>query len=247
MTDIILKDILDILQQKYYAIVIVDQNIKESISACKVQDQLQVQNNNGKSNVTTNEQDVLQEMCDQVSSQVTEKTVIDAIDDEEDDIVECPFCNKSAMSGVIQCEECWMWLHYECAGINEDKVSRITNSSQFICICCNDQKLYEETVVNDDIHPAPPQEVMLYNSNTPHISNTRVKENLTPLRADDKVDKDELYSSNKVKQSNSGLGKVGHIDTSCKVQANSDSGSCPKQTGVNKNKSTKANVSLKRK
>ena len=140
MTDIILKDILDILQQKYYAIVIVDQNIKESISACKVQDQLQVQNNNGKSNVTTNEQDVLQEMCDQDSSQVTEKTVIDAIDDEEDDIVECPVCNKSAMSGVIQCEECWMWLHNECARINEDKVSRITNSSPFICISCNDQK-----------------------------------------------------------------------------------------------------------
>ena len=50
-----------------------------------------------------------------------------------------------------------------------------------------------------------------------------------------------------MKQSKPGLGKVGHIDTSCKIQANSDSGSCPKQTGVNKNKSTKANVSLKRK
>ena len=53
MADIILKDILDILQQKYNDIVLVDQNIKESISACKVQDQLQVQNNNGNSNVIT--------------------------------------------------------------------------------------------------------------------------------------------------------------------------------------------------
>ena len=85
-----------------------------------------------------NGQDVLQEICDQDSSQVTEKTVIDEIDDEDDDIVKCPVCDKSAMSGVIQCEECWMWLHYECAGINEDKVSRITNSSPFICISCND-------------------------------------------------------------------------------------------------------------
>ena len=50
-----------------------------------------------------------------------------------------------------------MWFHYNCTGITEDKVGKIPDSSPFICISCNDQRLYEDLVVIDDSRPATPQ------------------------------------------------------------------------------------------
>ena len=112
MTDIILKDLLNILQVRYRDIGIVDQNIKESIAvAHKDQDQLQIQNNCGEMHESINEQSVTHEIDEQASSQVVERTVIDEIDNVMgDDYVEFPICDEGAVSGVIQCEECWMWL-----------------------------------------------------------------------------------------------------------------------------------------
>ena len=132
---------MNILQVRYRDIGIVDQNIKESIAvAHKDQDQLQIQNNCGEMHESINEQSVTHEIDEQASSQVVETTVIDETDNVMgDDYVEFPICDEGAVSGVIQCEECWMWLHYKCAGIPKDKVGKIPDSSPFICISCNDQ------------------------------------------------------------------------------------------------------------
>ena len=71
------------------------------------------------------------EIDEQPSPQVIERTVIDEFDNVIGiNYVECPICDKGAMSGLIQSEECWMWLHYNCAGIPEDKVGKIPDSKQ---------------------------------------------------------------------------------------------------------------------
>ena len=37
-----------------------------------------------------------------------------------------------------------MWCHYECVGIDKNRVEKIPESSPFICINCNNQQLYED-------------------------------------------------------------------------------------------------------
>ena len=263
MTDIILKDLLNILQVRYRDNEIVDQNIKESIAvARKDQDQLQIQNNCGEMHESINEQSVTHEIDEQASSQVVERTVIDEIDNVMgDDYVECPICDEGAMSGVIQCEECWMWLHYKCAGIPEDKVDKIPDSSPFICISCNDRKLYEDLVVKDDSHPAPPQIIATNDTDTSKNSKMKtdtlqnskmnVKENSPLLEADNKLDKDRPINlktlNSQVKNSDPVKEKVIQVD-SYTSKINSGLECAPKQTVISKNsKASKSNVSFKRK
>ena len=81
MTDIILKDLLNILRVKCRDIEVVDQNIKESNTvALRDPDQLQIHNNNGESHDSINALSLTHEMDEQASSQVIERTVIDEFD-----------------------------------------------------------------------------------------------------------------------------------------------------------------------
>ena len=46
-----------------------------------------------------------------------------------------------------------MWFHYECVGLSKEMARKIPDSNPFVCINCNDQKLYENpsTEINSPI------------------------------------------------------------------------------------------------
>ena len=178
MTDIIMKDLLSILQEKYHDIAITDQNIRDSIAfVSEGQRQMHVQNCNGEIQAPSAEHSESAEK-DEIVSQSEEPIVIDETDiDMDNDYVECPVCDEGAMSGVIQCEECSMWLHYKCAGLPEDKICKIPDSCPFICISCNDQKLYEDPVVNKEVQP-PSQKTL---TNDPVQMNRNAEKNKPSL------------------------------------------------------------------
>ena len=74
-----------------------------------------------------------------------------AIDCRNDEIQEsenettyfCPICNKISLDETIECSECSLWIHYECAGLSQSAV-RALNSLDFICALCTDNMLYAE-------------------------------------------------------------------------------------------------------
>jgi hypothetical protein len=74
-----------------------------------------------------------------------------AIDCRNDEIQEsenettyvCPICNKISLDETIECSECSLWIHYECAGLSQSSV-RALNSLDFICALCTDNMLYTE-------------------------------------------------------------------------------------------------------
>lgn len=71
-----------------------------------------------------------------------------AIDNRNDEIKEsenettyvCPISNKISLDETIECSECSLWIHYECAGISQSAV-RALNSLEFICALCTDNML----------------------------------------------------------------------------------------------------------
>jgi hypothetical protein len=74
-----------------------------------------------------------------------------AIDCRNDEIQEsenettyvCPICNKISLDETIECSECSLWIHYECAGLSQSAV-RALNSLDFICALFTDNMLYTE-------------------------------------------------------------------------------------------------------
>ena len=74
---------------------------------------------------------------------INEPAVYQDCDIEAEDYAECPVCEEGAMTNVIQCEDFTMWFHYECVGLSKEKARKIPDSNPFVCINCNDQKLYE--------------------------------------------------------------------------------------------------------
>ena len=144
MTDVVLEKLLQQLRKKYSDIEIMDQQIQESI-------QLLNSVNNKDSNhslpLENAEKCVVPRSMSQ--PQICDDKTIKTCDEQyenvrTEDYVECPICDEGAMSDVMQCEDCQMWFHYECIGIDKNRVEKIPESSPFICINCNNQQLYED-------------------------------------------------------------------------------------------------------
>ena len=157
------------LREKYNDIVVMDQSIQESIlkslggdgssqllplqGAASVDDS---QNNQLTLESESNSTEVPHESHDQLSVDQNDKM---------EDYVACPICDEGAMSDVMQCEDCLMWFHYECIGIDKNRADKIPESNPFICINCNDQHLYggstDNIRVQTDINPIKGQTSVL--------------------------------------------------------------------------------------
>ena len=122
-----------------------------------------------------------------------------AIEDRKDEISDtekvatdfCPICNKISLTETIECSECSLWLHYECAGLLQSTVDALT-TLDYICPLCTDNMLYavNSTYANGndksvqafhdstDIHP---QNGQLY-LDAPHKSVINDDEDVTLLK-----------------------------------------------------------------
>ncbi|MES9881859.1 MAG: PHD finger domain-containing protein [Sedimenticola sp.] len=57
----------------------------------------------------------------------------------------CPVCGLEAKNDTIACEECDLWFHYSCVGLNNKDAGKISESTPYICVSCNDNILYYGT------------------------------------------------------------------------------------------------------
>ncbi|CAC5420434.1 unnamed protein product [Mytilus coruscus] len=68
-------------------------------------------------------------------------------DSEHDPVDICPICNKTSLLDTIECIECSLWIHYNCAGLSQSAVDAL-NTLDFVCSLCTDNMLYH--VVSSD-------------------------------------------------------------------------------------------------
>ncbi|CAC5357505.1 unnamed protein product [Mytilus coruscus] len=75
---------------------------------------------------------------------------------DEDTAYICPICNKISLLDTIECSECSLWMHNECAGLSQSAVNAL-NSLDFICAMCTDNMLYKVDTVgcnnSQNLHP----------------------------------------------------------------------------------------------
>ena len=45
----------------------------------------------------------------------------------------CPICNQSAGNDIIECSECRLWIHFECANISNKNLP-LYKKKDYICI-----------------------------------------------------------------------------------------------------------------
>ena len=151
--DRIFKELLIEVKRQYSNIVVMDRNIIDAISMSledqtndnpvikpQMNDSLQrcAQNQKEQPSLTDIEFNSSDKKRDPSESQQSHQTM------EAEDFAECPICEEGAMLDTIQCEECTMWFHYKCVGLSKERARNIPDSNPFICVNCNDQKLYED-------------------------------------------------------------------------------------------------------
>ena len=57
--------------------------------------------------------------------------------DQEVDESTCPICKTTTYIGkTIQCDKCYHWLHYKCAGVTKDDPRVLNQEEQFFCEKC---------------------------------------------------------------------------------------------------------------
>ncbi|CAC5395136.1 unnamed protein product [Mytilus coruscus] len=80
----------------------------------------------------------------------------ESIDLNEDTGDICPICNKISLLETVECSECFLWIHYECAGLSQSAVSALS-SLDFVCALCTDNMLYEVHTIgcnnSQNLHP----------------------------------------------------------------------------------------------
>ncbi len=72
----------------------------------------------------------------------------------------CPTCAKEAGGGTIQCDNCLLWLHFECANISEEVANLMDESTPFTCPGCQ-QSLIDmatEDIGESKVDHKPPSE-----------------------------------------------------------------------------------------
>jgi len=65
----------------------------------------------------------------------------------------CPICNQSAGDDTIECSECRLWIHFECAKISNKNLP-LYKKKDYICIICRDNMIYnkEHKQSQDECH-----------------------------------------------------------------------------------------------
>jgi len=65
----------------------------------------------------------------------------------------CPICNQSAGDDTIECSECRLWIHFECAKISNRNLP-LYKKKDYICIICRDNMIYnkEHKQSQDECH-----------------------------------------------------------------------------------------------
>ena len=65
----------------------------------------------------------------------------------------CPICNQSARDDTIECSECRLWIHFECAKISNKNLP-LYKKKDYICIICRDNMIYnkENKQSQDECH-----------------------------------------------------------------------------------------------
>jgi len=79
--------------------------------------------------------------CDSISDLAIEDRKDEISDTEKETTDFCPICNKISLTETIECSECSLWLHYECAGLLQSTVDALT-TLDYICPLCTDNMLY---------------------------------------------------------------------------------------------------------
>ena len=74
----------------------------------------------------------------------------------------CGVCNKSAQTGVVLCETCNMWIHYECEQLSDADIQILRETDNtYMCSACNDDLnddnietlLFDDTPQSDSVGP----------------------------------------------------------------------------------------------
>ena len=137
----IFTDLKEEVEKNHNHVKIIDNSLRESINA-----NLGIKGNNSDRPSLTNS-----DSEDNSSEKKTENEQVMQNEcepneqlNEPDDYIECPVCDEGALTEVIQCEECQMWFHFVCVGLNGKDANKIPSSCPFICNGCNDNELYSE-------------------------------------------------------------------------------------------------------
>ncbi|CAC5406055.1 unnamed protein product [Mytilus coruscus] len=61
----------------------------------------------------------------------------------------CPICNERAGERTVGCEQCDEWIHFNCAGLKDSDIDKITDNP-FVCRLCIENNLYSTEIAHNN-------------------------------------------------------------------------------------------------